>query len=71
MVCEPLVAGSPEADPARVADRGAAAGVFVVGGDVADAGVQPDAVVAAAHGRELAVEIAGVGDPGSGRAIRA
>jgi hypothetical protein len=44
MVGDTLVVGSPEALKACLADVFAAAGVFVVGGDVADAGVQPDAV---------------------------
>src|SRR5688572_15866455 len=58
MVCEPLRAGAGEPNAAGVADRGPAAGVFVLGGDVADAGVQPDAVVAVADGDELALEVA-------------
>ena len=37
---EPAGAGAGQAEPAGVADRGPAAGVFVVGRDVADAGVR-------------------------------
>src|SRR3954467_10021704 len=53
------VVGGPEparlaqAGAAGVADRGAAAFVFVVGGDVADAGVQALRVVDVAHRGEL------------------
>jgi hypothetical protein len=45
-----------------LSDGFATAGVFVVGGDVADAGVQSGAVVEAADAAELAVEHGGVGD---------
>jgi len=41
MVCDAGLSGAAHPEPAAVADLGAAAGVFVVGGDVADAGVQP------------------------------
>ena len=49
MVGDTLVVGSPEALDACLADGVAAAFVFVVGGDVADALVQPDSVVVAAY----------------------
>jgi hypothetical protein len=45
MVGDTLVVGSPEALDACLMDGVAAAFVFVVGGDVADALVEPDAVV--------------------------
>ncbi len=53
---KPLQAGLPESGLARLADRRAAALVLVVGGDVADAGVQPHAVVALADQRELGAQ---------------
>jgi len=40
MVFEPELVGSGEALPACLADRVASSGVLVVGGDVADAGVE-------------------------------
>jgi hypothetical protein len=62
MVGEALVVGSPEALEACLTDGVAAAVVFVVGGDVADAGVQSGAVVGAADAVELGVEHGWVGD---------
>ncbi len=62
-VCEPLLTGAPEPVAAGLADIDAATGVLVVGRDVADAGVQPHAVVVAPDSSELAVQIARVGDP--------
>ena len=62
MVGQARLAGSLETEQAGAADLRSAAGVFVVGGDVADAGVQPDSVVAVADGGQLAVEVAGVGE---------
>jgi hypothetical protein len=56
MVCDALSAGTVQADAAGAADRGAAAFVFVVGRDVADAGVQPDGVVLDADERELGAQ---------------
>jgi len=47
---------------AGLADLGAAALVFVVGSDVADAGVQPHGVVLDAHAVERGAQDGGVGD---------
>ena len=51
-----------EAIAAGLADRVAVSVVFVVGGDVADAGVQPDGVVLLADLVQFEVELAGVAD---------
>ena len=56
MVSDPLSASTLEADAAGAADRGAAALVLFVGGDVADAGVQPHGVVLDAHHGELGAQ---------------
>jgi hypothetical protein len=48
---------------AVLADGLASSFVFVVGGDVADRGMQPDRVVLGADPGEFGVEFAGVGDP--------
>src|SRR5436305_6846906 len=53
---------SLEAGDAGAADRGAAAVVLVIGGDVADRGVQPDAVVLALDAGELGVERGRIAD---------
>lgn len=62
MVVEALVVGSLDTLGACLADGFAAAFVFVVGGDVADALVEPDAVVVVADAGEFGVEHGGVGD---------
>ncbi len=54
--------GGGEAVAAGLADRFAAAFVFVVGGDVADAFVEPDRVVVGSGPFELGGEDGGVGD---------
>jgi len=59
---------------ARSADRGAAAVVLVVGGDVVDAGVQPHGVVLDAQALQLGVEdsrVAGVDKVGPALPSRA
>ena len=53
MVGDPQPAGAVQAGAAGLADRGPAAFVFVVGGDVADAGVQALRVVLVADDGEL------------------
>ena len=55
-----LGVGAGEAVAAGLADGVAAAGVFVVGGDVADGFVQPHGVVAAVDAFGLAAQVAGV-----------
>ena len=62
MVGETLSVGSPEALEACLTDLFAVAGVFVVGGDVADAGVQPGPVVDPADASQLGVEDSRVGE---------
>jgi hypothetical protein len=47
---------------AGLADLGAAAGVLIVGGDVADAGVQPDGVVVGADHLQFGAQLVGVAD---------
>ena len=47
---------------ARLADGVASSGVLVVGGDVADAGVEADAVVVAAGASQLGLERGRVAD---------
>src|SRR6266516_1968175 len=61
---KPLEAGLLESGLAGLADRRAAAFVLVVGGDVADAGVQPNPVVALPHDRELGAQHRRVADGG-------
>ena len=56
MVVEALLVGSPQALDALLADLFAAAGVFVVGGDISDAGVEADGVVVAAGASQLGFE---------------
>ena len=53
---KPLEAGLLESGLAGLADRRAAALVLVVGGHIADPGVQPHAVVALPHDRELGAQ---------------
>jgi hypothetical protein len=53
---KPLQAGLLQSGLARLADRRPAALVLVVGGDVADPGVQPHPVVALPHDRELGAQ---------------
>ena len=60
MVRDALAAGAHEPDATRATDRGAAAFVLVVGGDVADPGVQADRVVLDADDRELGAQDGGV-----------
>ncbi len=55
-----LRVGSMESVAACLADLVAFAGVFVVGGDVADAFVEPHRVVVAADAFELSGEVCGV-----------
>ena len=55
-------AGGFEAGFAGLADGFAAAGVFVVGGDVADTGVQPDGVGVGLDDGQLGPQGGGVGD---------
>ena len=62
MVSEPCGAGSGEAVAAGLSDCLAAAGVFVVGCDVADAGVEAPAVVVGSDDIELGGEHRGVAD---------
>ena len=62
VVGDPQPAGAVETGSAGVADRGAAAFVFVVGGDVADPGVQALGVVLVADRGELGSEDGGVAD---------
>ncbi len=70
MVSDAGLAGAAQAEPSAVADQGPAALVFVVGGDVADGGVQAHAFVERAHsaGGTMGHELLGCGDP-SGRAL--
>ena len=56
MVVEALLVGSPQALGARLADGVASSGVFVVGGDISDAGVEADGVVVAAGASQLGFE---------------
>jgi hypothetical protein len=53
MVGEPGLACALESVSAGFSDGGSASLVFVVGGDIADAGVQPDVVVERPAGFEL------------------
>jgi hypothetical protein len=62
VVGKPGVGGLGEAVAAGLPDGGAAAGVFVVGGDVADAGVQSSGVVLVLDDDELGAQDGGVGD---------
>jgi hypothetical protein len=64
MVGDALQPGLLESGLACLADRWAAAGVLVVGCDVADAGVQPHAVVALLDDGELGAEDRRVADLG-------
>jgi hypothetical protein len=48
--------------PAGLGDLGAAAAVLVVGGDIADPGVQPDGVVVGADHLQFGAELVGVAD---------
>jgi hypothetical protein len=62
-----MVGDAPTASPrkalaAGLADLGAAAAVLVVGGDIADAGVQPDGVVVGADHLQFSAELVGVAD---------
>jgi hypothetical protein len=59
---KPLEAGLLESGLACLADRRAAALVFVVGGHIADPGVEPHAVVALADQRELGAQHRRVAD---------
>ena len=61
-VCDAGFACGVEPVAAGLADRVAPALVLVVGGDVADRGVQSDGVVLDLHAVELGVELAGVAD---------
>jgi hypothetical protein len=71
MVGDTLVVGSPEALDACLTDLFAAALVFFVGGDVANAGVHPGAVVDAADTGQLAVEDGGSSTLGKGGGVAA
>lgn len=62
MIVETLLAGLPEALDACLSDGVAAAFVFVVWGDVADALMQADAVVVVADPGEFDFEHGGIGD---------
>ncbi len=62
MVGDTLSVGSPEALEACLTDLFAVAGVFVVGGDVANAGVQPGPDVDPADASQLGVEDSRVGE---------
>jgi len=62
MVIDTLVVGSPEALDACLTDGVAAAFVFVVGGHVAVALVEPDPVVVAAYAVEFGLEHGGIAD---------
>ena len=62
MVSDAVAASVGKADAACASDRRAAAFVFVVGRDVADAGMQPDRVVLDANERELGPQDGGVVD---------
>ena len=53
MVGETSEPGGFEAGLSGFADRSPSAFVFIVGGDIADAGVKPDAVVVAADDGEF------------------
>jgi len=61
-VCDAVLACPGEPVAAFPADGITSAFVFVVGGDVADRGVQAHSVVFQAHLVELGVELAGVAD---------
>ena len=61
-VCDAVQPRPGDSVAAGLADGFASAFVFVVGGDVADGGVQPDGVVLGPDPVELAVEFAGVAD---------
>ena len=60
--CQAPLAGGFHAVFSGLADGWAAAGVFVVGGDVSDAGVQPDRVVVVPDAGQLGTQRGGVGD---------
>ena len=62
VVGKPLLPGFRQAVAAGLADRLAAAFVFVVRGDVADALVEPDRVVFGLEGVELQTQDRGVVD---------
>src|SRR5688572_3875926 len=62
MVGDAPAASPLEALPAGGAGLGAAAAVLVVGGDIADAGVQPDGVVVGADHLQFSAELVGVTD---------
>lgn len=62
VVCKALSAGSGQAVSAGLADRGSAAGVFVVGGGVTDGGVQPRGVVVLARDLQLGPQDRRFGD---------
>jgi len=62
MVSDALAARAHEADAAGATDRGSAAFVLVVGGYVADAGMQAHGVVLDAHELKLGPEDGGVVD---------
>ena len=62
-----MVGDTPAASPfeplaAGLADLGAAAAVLVVGGDIADPGVQPDGVVVGTDHLQFGAELVGVAD---------
>jgi hypothetical protein len=56
ILVDPLIAGAAHPRGASTTDLRAAAVMLVIGGDVADRGVQPDRVVFPAHARELAIQ---------------
>jgi hypothetical protein len=59
---KPCLAGLFHAVSAGFADGWSATGVFVVGGDVAEGFVQPDAVVEGTHLLQFVTQGGGVGD---------
>ena len=61
-VCDACLSCRGESVTAGLADGVSAAVVFVVGGDVADAGVQPDGVVLDPDAVEFGGKVAGVTD---------
>ena len=69
ILLDPLDAGALEARGPRPTDSGSAAVVLVVGGDVADRCVQPDAVVLTADAVKLGVEGGRVGESGEVRPV--
>jgi Protein of unknown function (DUF3592) len=64
MIGDALTATPLQALAAGFTDLGAAAAVLVVGGGVADSGVQPDGAVVAADHLQCSAEIVGVVDQG-------